>query len=1008
MMSHTLYLALQDDLYHFSNIEGKWEFTRSSLGGINITSLVHDAENKILYAGTTDNGIFHSIDEGKTWQPVAHQNLGGVIKSLAWDSQENVLYAGTSMNVFSLNNVQQWESVGESLEGLETIFFEPQNQILLAGTGYGGVYRYFFDDYEGDGGWEQVTEPLPGGSGVTSFVLDTSSQTAIAATASRGLFRYVDEGWQPINDGIPNNNGSFEKVKIISSDNQKLYASVDNYGLYSSDDNGQTWQPLRLPLSLASMVINALLWARVPIAPPVEILSGGLYWQEPFPVKPEQLVESRQALRDLREIYDDPDNANQRRTYPWRLGFLPATGLPALLRIRLATQPDNENPEWENLLNDSQIRAIWGLSKDAFESWNQFQPGPVIRFDNNQDDTPTAYHFTYQQFYKGFRVLGGSLRIHGVQGDNRAAITSSYLPIPADYPFGSNGTGDEEPLTPRINEESAKQIAVTAVIQTQPVQDAVPVLVMAINKALLQNDQETLTEALGKIREQTDGAFGRWIITADMWLLQQPGLINLVGRLLVPLVLLLAGARKTVVDVKIVPVNGNKLAITAFAAAYRLISRLRVHVPGYDPWYVLVDRKSGQVLGQPLSAVAGTPNYYQNSDEAIPKETPDGDVKKTPTGDANNINLSNLQKCVANLPNDIQSANVSEEITNIAVHANHLLDHLINVCGVQDTQLQGYTHNGTTYPKGLEVQVDQNSATGFIYDDDTNPKLIRFQKDSGGGISVGENTIFAPALDPEVVRHEFAHGYSWLLNADPWDTPETLGPFSRALQEGYAMYLARSIAVNQDEEKVEDGKIWARAAYREDNWHNRWQLDRTDSQVGSDLLPAPNVYPGGSFQAGDLSNYDVGMIWARALWDLRRVLGDGNQADKLVVQTMPYLHGYIANFELAAEAILDVDIKMMESLNLANGSQPIWAGRGIAAGQGVHGFAQASDDADTDDSSDDKTFIIAATDAGIFFSTDNGDTWGPDDDSFDAASASARLTGVVAVAGHGNTLYAAV
>ncbi|KAA3662453.1 MAG: hypothetical protein DWQ04_13435, partial [Chloroflexi bacterium] len=989
-MAYTLFLALKDGLYHFSNIEGKWKFTRSNLGNINITSLVHDAENKKLYAGTEDNGILYSIDEGISWQPVA-QNWNDVIKSLAWDSQENVLYAGTSTDVFFQNKSQQWESVGESLQNIETILFEPQNRILLAGTGYGGVYRYIFGDYEREGGWEQIVEPLPGGSGVTSFVLDTSSQTLIAATADRGVFRYDGEGWQSINDGLPNNDGVYDRVTIISSDTQKLYASVDNYGIYSSDDDDQTWQQLTLPLIFARRIIRAMVAVKPLIA---EILSGGYYWQEPFPTDPEQRTVSREALRELREIYDDPRNADQRQTYPWRLGFLPATGLPALLRTRLdnapTSQPNDQSPSLLEVLNDSQTRAILGLDEGALtKPENQFQPGPIIKLKNNpNDETPTVCHYTYHQFYNGFRVLGGSLRIHGLLGDKRAAITSSYLPIPDNYPFGSNGNGHEAPLEPRIGEEETKQIAVTAVIQTQPVQDAVPILVMAIRKALLKNDQETLVEALGSLREQTDGAFGRLVITADLWLLQRSGLIRVVGRLLVPLVLFLSGANRTAVNVEIMPVNDNDLAITAFAAAYRLISRVRVHIPGYDPWYVLVDRKSGQVLGEPLTAVARTQKYYQNSGEAWPAKDPTGEIK--------DINISNLQTYVAELPDETKLESASEELTNIAVHAQQFLDHLITVCGVEATLLQGYTHNGTEYSPGLEVRIDPNSATGFFYGDDTNPKQIRFQKDNGNDILVGDNKVFAPALDPEVVRHEFTHGFSWLLNPDPWDTPDILGPFSRALQEGYAMYLARSVAVNQDEN--ENGKIWARAAYRENDWKYRWQLDRTNSQAGCDLLPAPNVYPAGSFKAGDLANYDVGMIWARALWDLRRVLGNGNQADKLVVRTMPYLHGYIANFELAAEAILDVDIKLMENLNLANGSQPIWAGRGIAAGQGVYGFAQANDGT-----------LIAATDAGILLYSDVDNKWNFDSNSpGDDTSASAILTGIVAVAGYDDTLYAAV
>lgn len=242
--------------------------------------------------------------------------------------------------------------------------------------------------------------------------------------------------------------------------------------------------------------------------------------------------------------------------------------------------------------------------------------------------------------------------------------------------------------------------------------------------------------------------------------------------------------------------------------------------------------------------------------------------------------------------------------------------------------------------------------------------------------------------------HEFAHAFLWLLNPGPWDAPVGAVPFSRALQEGYAMYLSRSLA---DRDGDNQDQHWGRGAYRPfnangtTNWGNRWRLDRSTKQIGADLLPAPNVYPTGEYSLDvTLEDYDTGMVWARALWDLRTVFGPA-VADKLAVRAYPYLHGYLTSFELAAEAFINADAQVSE-IDLANGTQPVWAARGIAAGQGVYGFAQAQNGV-----------LIAAGDAGMLRSLDGGATWTLETNNLVGGGI---LTGVVAVAADGDHLYA--
>ena len=441
------------------------------------------------------------------------------------------------------------------------------------------------------------------------------------------------------------------------------------------------------------------------------------------------------------------------------------------------------------------------------------------------------------------------------------------------------------------------------------------------------------------------------------------------------------------------PIYDKPRAILPFDGAYHPICRVQLRPPADDPWYVDVDVVTGQTLGEPWQMAAHAPKYYKNSGEAMPTS---GNPAGNPNGNTSDVGLSDLGDYVAGLPlANLADSSVDIETTTVAVHARLLLNHLLDVCGLQQDAAHLKSYARSTPPAGQQTpgaaaQIGDGLRTGFVYGVDVNPKAIRFQKSEG--LAEGVLPAVAPGRDPEVITHEFVHGFLWLLDSEPWDTPPSLNPFGRALHEGYAMYLSRSLAAG-DGVTAESGNpdhLWARAAYPKDKWDLRWAFERAlpkSGAAGGDYLPAPNSYPSGSYSVEDTRVYDVGMVWARALWDLRQLVGP-DQADWLAVQAYPYLHGYIANFELAAEGMLDVDIRHGSGIKLTNGTQPLWANRGIAAGQGVRGFAQQGNE-------ERLSHLIAGTDAGILVSSDDGKSWSPDTDTLMGGG---MLTGVVAVA----------
>lgn len=228
--------------------------------------------------------------------------------------------------------------------------------------------------------------------------------------------------------------------------------------------------------------------------------------------------------------------------------------------------------------------------------------------------------------------------------------------------------------------------------------------------------------------------------------------------------------------------------------------------------------------------------------------------------------------------------------------------------------------------------------------------------------------VFAPSLDPEIILHEFAHAFMWKLELDPaFGMDDAQRPFIHPLLEGYATYFARSIGARAKfDAQAENSFLWACAAFRRGNWGELWDMRRGGpapvggaaySPVpGADVLTFPNVYP--RPQASGLQAYEVSMLWARALWEIAFLLAPapiGNlqvmesQADRIVafkaanrlaISSYLYLHGLTANYELAAEGIVDTAINLQP--HQVNAIKAALAGRGIFAEQGVQTLVETA------------------------------------------------------------------
>lgn len=216
---------------------------------------------RTLYAGTSNNGVFRSINEGETWTAV---NTGltalniQTLLTIPQASKSTWVYAGTNRaGIFlSKDSGDTWAPINEGLDTLNitTLIGIPQSKEdfwLYAGTLKGGVFR----SKDAGENWTPISKEMVPLS-VIAFIAvpQANGQTWLyAGTQKEGIFLSKNGGetWEPINNGLTNL--SIQTLIATPQSDGKiwLYAGVNNFGnkkseIFSSQDGGLNWTVLNI------------------------------------------------------------------------------------------------------------------------------------------------------------------------------------------------------------------------------------------------------------------------------------------------------------------------------------------------------------------------------------------------------------------------------------------------------------------------------------------------------------------------------------------------------------------------------------------------------------------------------------------------------------------------------------------------------------------------------------------------------------------------------------------
>jgi photosystem II stability/assembly factor-like uncharacterized protein len=236
-------------------------------------------EPNVFYFGGASSGVWRSTDAGTNWQPLFDKQPIASIGAIAVvPSDHNIIYVGSGEacirgNISYGNGVYKsvdagrtWKNVGlKDTRHIGAVIVDPKdpNVVLVAALGhaYGpNEERGVFRSTDGGATWQKVLYK-DNKTGAIDVVFDPNNANTVFASMwevyrtpwslnsggpGSGLYRSSDGGatWTHLEGhGLPAGIMGRIGVSVSGADSNKIYAMVESKegGLYRSDDGGDSW-----------------------------------------------------------------------------------------------------------------------------------------------------------------------------------------------------------------------------------------------------------------------------------------------------------------------------------------------------------------------------------------------------------------------------------------------------------------------------------------------------------------------------------------------------------------------------------------------------------------------------------------------------------------------------------------------------------------------------------------------------------------------------------------------
>lgn len=260
-----LLLGARAGLFRWQPENRRWVSAPGDFPPGGLTSLTSDPQNpRMLYAGTSSNGLYSSKDGGADWQRLPTQDFG--IPAVAVDPKDpkRIYILAAWERVYESRDGGQswdarWNGLGETIEAT-SIAVDPVQPIVYAGTET-GLYRSY------DGRYWQLAAPGLVGQSILALLAQATPPEARGGSVlylgtTRGVYRSLTggttvQGGEVWGQGLEN----ISVTALLADPNHpgRLYAGTAYNGVYQSVDWGYTWQPIG-PTGLGEDTVVGLAW----------------------------------------------------------------------------------------------------------------------------------------------------------------------------------------------------------------------------------------------------------------------------------------------------------------------------------------------------------------------------------------------------------------------------------------------------------------------------------------------------------------------------------------------------------------------------------------------------------------------------------------------------------------------------------------------------------------------------------------------------------------------------
>ena len=237
-------------------------------------------EPNVFYFGGASGGVWKSVDTGVTWQPLFDkQSIASIGAIAVAPSDHNIIYVGSGEGCIrgnisygngvykSVDGGKTWKNIGlKDSQHIGAVIVDPKNPnigfVAALGHAYGpNDERGVFRTTDGGATWQKVLFK-DAKTGAIDVVFDPNNSNTLFASLwevyrtpwslnsggpGSGLYKSIDGGttWTHLEgNGLPAGIMGRIGISVSGADSNRVYALIENKeggGLYRSDDGGETW-----------------------------------------------------------------------------------------------------------------------------------------------------------------------------------------------------------------------------------------------------------------------------------------------------------------------------------------------------------------------------------------------------------------------------------------------------------------------------------------------------------------------------------------------------------------------------------------------------------------------------------------------------------------------------------------------------------------------------------------------------------------------------------------------